>query len=64
MSCHGYRIYIKKVKKFHECSVDVNQDKKTLKQAMDRAFGLLKERALDAPGFGQERLVVLENGHW
>ena len=55
MSCHGYRIYIKKVKKFHECSVDVNQDKKTLKQAMDRAFGLLKERALDAPGFGQER---------
>ena len=43
------------MKKFHECGVDVNQDKKQLKQAMDRAFGLLKERQLDSPGFGQER---------
>ncbi len=49
------RIYIKKVKKFADYSVEVHLDKKQLKQAMDRMFGLLKERDLDEPGFGQER---------
>ena len=50
-----FRIYIKKVKKFLDFAVDVNLDKKTLKQSMDRAFAMLKERVLDAQGFGQER---------
>lgn len=36
------RIYIKKVKKFPEFAVDVNQDKKSLKTAMDNAFHQLK----------------------
>ncbi len=43
------------MKKFHEFAVDMSQDKKLLKHAMDRAFSVLKERNLEAQGFGQER---------
>jgi len=47
------RIYIKKVKKFPEFAVDVNQDKKMLRFAMDRAFALLREKGVEHGG--QER---------
>lgn len=48
-----HRIYIKKVRKFPNYSVDLQQDKKSLRMAMDKAFHELRERRLDA--WGQER---------
>lgn len=50
------RIYVKRVKKFPEFSVDLNLDKKTLKMEMDRAFHELKQTGFN--GFGQERYYV------
>ncbi|KAK7480199.1 hypothetical protein BaRGS_00028584 [Batillaria attramentaria] len=50
------RIYIKKVRKFPEYAVDLRQDKKLLRIAMDKAFHELRERQLD--GWGQERYYV------
>ncbi|XP_048769855.1 calcium-responsive transcription factor-like isoform X2 [Ostrea edulis] len=50
------RIYIKKVKKFPEFAVDVNQDKKSLKAAMDNAFHQLK--VLGANDIGKELYYV------
>ncbi|XP_025098568.1 calcium-responsive transcription factor-like isoform X1 [Pomacea canaliculata] len=50
------RIYIKKVRKFPNYSVDLQQDKKSLRMAMDKAFHELRERRLDA--WGQERYYV------
>ena len=47
------RIYIKKVKKFPEFAVDINQDKKMLRFAMDRAFAMLREKGVEHGG--QER---------
>ncbi|CAC5415222.1 CARF [Mytilus coruscus] len=47
------RIYVKRVKKFPEFSVDLNLDKKTLKMEIDRAFHELKQTGFN--GFGQER---------
>ena len=47
------RIYIKKVRKFPEYAVDVNMDKRGLKNAMDKAFHELKSVRLES--IGQER---------
>jgi len=37
------RIYVKKVRKFLDCTVDINVDKKQLKVEMDRAFQSIKD---------------------
>ena len=50
------RIYVKRVKKFPEYTVDLTQDKKNLKIEMDRAFHELKQNGFN--GIGQERLVM------
>ncbi|KAL3884171.1 hypothetical protein ACJMK2_030391 [Sinanodonta woodiana] len=58
------RIYIKKVRKFPEFAVDMDLDKKSLKNAMDKAFHELKQHGLDS--IGQERFYVqlpTENAH-
>ncbi|XP_013420859.1 calcium-responsive transcription factor [Lingula anatina] len=52
------RIYIKKVKKFPEFAVDVNQDKKTMKQMMDKTFQELKKRGRDWETLGHDRWYV------
>ena len=51
--CFLNRIYIKKVRKFPEYGVDINMDKRSLKNAMDKAFHELKSVKLDS--IGQER---------
>ena len=43
------RIYVKKVKKFLEYAIDVNQDKKTVKMQMENAFDNLKKIEYRAP---------------
>ncbi|XP_061167504.1 calcium-responsive transcription factor-like [Saccostrea echinata] len=58
------RIYIKKVKKFPEFAVDFNQDKKSLKAAMDNAFHQLK--VLGTNDIGKELYYVqlpIEKAH-
>ncbi|KAK3609146.1 hypothetical protein CHS0354_032673 [Potamilus streckersoni] len=58
------RIYIKKVRKFPDFAVDMDLDKKSLKNAMDKAFHELKQHGLDS--IGQERFYVqlpTENAH-
>lgn len=53
------RIYIKKVKKFPEFQVDVNEDKKMMSLAMNRAFSELKlYEKNDFVGLGEERFYV------
>lgn len=37
------RIYVKKVRKFLDCAVDITVDKKQLKVDMDRAFQSIKD---------------------
>jgi len=37
------RIYVKKVRKFLDCAVDISVDKKQLKVEMDRAFQSIKD---------------------
>ena len=41
---------MKKVRKFLDCAVDVNVDKKQLKADMDRAFQLIKDSYVDKAG--------------
>ena len=41
---------MKKVRKFLDCAVDVNVDKKQLKADMDRAFQSIKDCYVDRPG--------------
>ena len=48
------RIYIKKVRKFPTYAVKLDQDKKSIRLAMDKAFHELREQGLDA--WGEERL--------
>ncbi|KAK7108703.1 calcium-responsive transcription factor-like [Littorina saxatilis] len=58
------RIYIKRVRKFPEYAVDLRQDKKVLRMAMDKAFHELRERRLE--GMGVERFYIqlpTEKGH-
>ncbi|XP_036369822.1 calcium-responsive transcription factor-like isoform X1 [Octopus sinensis] len=58
------RIYIKKVKKFPEFTVDLMQDKRSLKISMDKRFQELKSSCLE--NIGQERYYVqlpTENAH-
>lgn len=57
MLTHSFfaRIYIKKVRKFPEFSVDSEMDKKQLKAAMDDAFHSLKESNVEK--MGEDRLL-------
>ncbi|RUS75636.1 hypothetical protein EGW08_016607 [Elysia chlorotica] len=50
------RIYIKKVRKFPTYAVKLDQDKKNIRLAMDKAFHELREQGLDA--WGEERFYV------
>ncbi|GFR66672.1 calcium-responsive transcription factor-like [Elysia marginata] len=50
------RIYIKKVRKFPAYAVKLDQDKKSIRLAMDKAFHELREQGLDA--WGEERFYV------
>ncbi|XP_076445507.1 calcium-responsive transcription factor-like [Babylonia areolata] len=51
------RIYIKRVRKFPEYAVDLRQDKKALRSAMDKAFHELREQRVESwPG--SERFYV------
>jgi len=44
------RIYVKKVRKFLDCAVDITVDKKQLKLEMDRAFQSIKDCYADRLG--------------
>ncbi|GFO28374.1 calcium-responsive transcription factor-like [Plakobranchus ocellatus] len=50
------RIYIKKVRKFPTHAVKLDQDKKSIRLAMDKAFHELREQGLDT--WGEERFYV------
>ena len=52
MGVFFYRIYIKKVTKFPEFGVDMNLDKKELKNAMDRSFMDIRNKGTKG---GEER---------
>jgi len=49
------RIYVKKVRKFPNCSVPTDVNRKVLKQLMDRAFQVLREQGFSEGG--EERYV-------
>jgi len=46
------------VRKFVDCAVDVNVDKKQLKADMDRAFQLIKDCYADKDGHDRSVMVV------
>jgi len=50
------RIYVKKVRKFLDCAVDISVDKKQLKVDMDRALQSIKDIYTDRAG--HDRFVI------
>ena len=58
MFIHNCRIYVKRVRKFPQASVDISGDRKLMKMAMDRSFLFIKTQAAKNGSVpGQERLV-------
>ena len=53
------RIYVKKVRKFLDCAVDITVDKKQLKLNMDHAFQSIKDCYTER--VGHDRSVSVSN---